>query len=71
MMARKRVCVTKESDSGRNQQFHDNYTGNDMTRSQFVQQIECGNYDNYHVRNINGLKTPVSNPDGTKNNNLD
>jgi len=70
-MARQRVTVTRESGSGRNQQFHDNYTGQDMTRPQFVREIESGNYENYHVREINGLKTPVSNPDGTKNNNLD
>lgn len=70
-MAKKRVSVTKESDSGRNQKFHDNSTGDDMTRSQFVKKIEGGEYQNYHVRNVNGVKTPVSNPDSTKNNNLD
>ncbi|MEN8250698.1 MAG: hypothetical protein ABFS32_17325 [Bacteroidota bacterium] len=70
-MARKRVTVTRESDSGRNQNFHDNYTGEDMTRAQFVKEIDKGNYPNYHKRNINGVDTPVSNPDGTKNNNLD
>lgn len=69
-MTRKRVTVTKESGSGRNQRFHDNRTGNDMTRAQFVQKIESGNFDNYHVRNINGIKTPVSNPDGKNGNNL-
>lgn len=70
-MARKRVTVTQESETGRNERFHDNYTGADMTRNQFVRQIEKGNYDNYHVREINGVPTPVSNPDGKKNNNLD
>ena len=70
-MARKRVTVTKESKTGRNQKFHDNYTGADMSRPDFVKQIENGNYSNYHVRNINGVKTPVSNPDGKSNNNLD
>lgn len=69
-MARKRVSVTCESDTGRNKSFHDNYTGNNMSRSQFVRQIESGNYSNYHVRNINSVKTPVSNPDSTTNNNL-
>ena len=69
-MPRKRVTVTQESDSGRNQQFHDNYTGADMSRAGFVREIESWNYDNYHVRRINGVKTPVSNPDST-NNNLD
>lgn len=67
----KRVKVTEESDTGRNECFHDNFTGKDITRSQFVDEIERGNYDNYHIRNINGVDTPVSNPDSTKNNNLD
>ncbi|PHZ84022.1 hypothetical protein [Paremcibacter congregatus] len=70
-MARQRVTVTRESETGRNQQFHDNYNGGNMSRSQFVNQINQGNYPNYHVRNINGLDTPVSNPDNTRNNNLD
>lgn len=66
-----RIKVTQESDSGRNQRFHDTRTGADMTRAQFVKQIENGQYPNYHVREINEIKTPVSNPDNTKNNNLD
>jgi hypothetical protein len=70
-MSRKRISVTKESDSGRNQKFHDNFKGHDMTRAQFVRQIEQGSYTNYHVREINGVKTPVSNPDSSTNNNLD
>ena len=70
-MARKRVTVTRENETNRNTNFHDNYNGTDMTRSQFVREIEQGKYPNYHVRNINGVKTPVSNPDGSTNNNLD
>lgn len=70
-MSRKRVTVTQETSSGRNQTFHDNYSGADMTRSQFVREVEAGNYSNYHVRDVNGLKTPVSNPDDSTNNNLD
>jgi hypothetical protein len=69
-MGRKRVKVINENSTGRNQTFHDNYTNADMTRTQFVKKIESGNYNNYHVRNINGIKTPVSNPDRTTNNNL-
>lgn len=69
-MARKRVSVTHESDTGRNKGFKDNYNGASMTRGQFVKQIESGNYSNYHVRNVNGMKTPVSNPDSKTNNNL-
>ena len=67
----KRVTVTAETPTGRNTQFHDNFTGRDMSRAEFVREIKSGNYPNYHVRKINGLDTPVSNPDGTKDNNLD
>ena len=66
-----RIKVTKESDSGRNLRFLDTRTGQEMTRAQFVKQIENDQYPNYHVREINKIKTPVSNPDETKNNNLD
>ena len=65
-----RITVTQESNTGRNECFHDNFTGANMTRNQFVNQIKQGNYENYHVRNINGVDTPVSNPDNTRNNNL-
>lgn len=70
-MARKRVTVTSETDTGRNTRFHDNYNGADMTRPQFVREIDQRNYPKYHVRNINGVATPCSNPDGSTNNNLD
>ena len=67
----KRVTVTNENDSGRNLKFHDNYTGKNMSRAEFVKEIKGGNYDNYHVRKVKGLDTPVSNPDGKEGNNLD
>ena len=66
----KRVSVTSESSTGRNEYFHDNFKNVDMSRNEFVSQIENGNYDNYHIRTINGIKTPVSNPDPNRNNNL-
>lgn len=69
-IGRKRITVTNQTDTGRNTAFHDNYTGQDMTRNEFVKSINNGNYDNYHVRVINGIETPVSNPDITRNNNL-
>ncbi len=67
----KRITVTHESKSGRNQNFHDNKTGKDMSRAVFVKEIELGKYLRYHIRIRNGLKTPTSNPDGKSNNNLD
>ena len=66
----KRISVTNESDSGRNQAFRDNLTGRSMTRAEFVRQIQSGRYDNYHVRRVNGVPTPVSNPDRSDENNL-
>ena len=67
----KRITVTQETATGRNVKFHDNATGANMSRAQFVKEIKSGGYENYHVRNVNGVPTPVSNPDHSKNNNLD
>lgn len=67
----KRVSTIKESKTGRNEKFRDNFSKTNMTRSQFVSQIEKGKYPKHHVRVIGGVKTPVSNPDSTRNNNLD
>ncbi|MBK5261063.1 MAG: hypothetical protein JJE17_00640 [Peptostreptococcaceae bacterium] len=70
-MERKRVIVTKENETGRNTQFVDTLTNATMSRANFVKQIKSGNYNEYYVREINGVPTPVSKPDGDKNNNLD
>ena len=70
MTKKPRVTVNTESETGRNLTFHDNETGRNMNASQFARSIELGRYPGYHVRNINGIKTPVSNPDGDTNNNL-
>ncbi len=67
----KRITVTHESSTGRNQTFHDNFTRRNMSRKAFVKTIENGGYEDFHVRKINGVKTPVSNPDRAKSNNLD
>lgn len=69
-MAGKRIKVTDEDGDGRNRRFEDTVTGAKMTRDQFVRAIERGKYTNYHVRSVNGVKTPVSNPDKSENNNL-
>lgn len=39
-MAKKRVTVTQESETGRNTKFHDNKTGENMTRNQFVKKMK-------------------------------
>ncbi|CAA0121047.1 Uncharacterised protein [Halioglobus japonicus] len=69
-MARRRITVTEESDAGRNKKFRDNVTGEHMTRTQLVGKIKKGLYDDYHLRKINGLDTPVSNPNGRDNDKL-
>ena len=69
-MPKSRIIVTSESPTGRNTCFLDTYTGSEMSRSQFIKQIKSGNYNDYYVRNINGVATPVSKPDGCKANNL-
>ncbi len=65
-----RVRVTRESDSGRNQRFRDTRSGREMSRQEFARKIEAGEYPKYHTRVINGVRTPVSNPDGKERNNL-
>lgn len=70
-MARKpRVEVTRENESGRNQRFRDVKTGREMSRPEFVREIKQGHYSDYHVRKINGIETPASNPDNSDRNNL-
>lgn len=69
-MKKPRVTVNTESDTGRNLTFRDNKTGRNMNREQFVKSIEKGNYPDYHVRVINNIPTPCSNPDSSENNNL-
>jgi hypothetical protein len=70
-MAKPRVTVTEESESGRNERFRDNRTGREMSRTEFVREIENGNYPGYHVREVNGVRIPASNPDSSEQNNLD
>ncbi len=66
----KRVRVTKETDTGRNTRFYDPNQHRSMTRPEFVRAIENGQYKDYHVRVVGGVKTPASNPDKSGSNNL-
>ncbi|HUG39534.1 MAG TPA: hypothetical protein VMM12_03560 [Longimicrobiales bacterium] len=69
-MAGKRIKVVEESGSGRNERFQDTRTREVLTRPELVRRIASGDYPNYHVREVNGVKTPVSNPDQSEGNNL-
>ena len=64
------IKVIKQNDTGRNTHFQDTRTGQTFTRAGLVKEINQGNYQDLHVRKVNGLNTPVSNPDKSKNNNL-
>lgn len=55
-MPNKRISVTKESSTGRNERFHDNRTGADFTRAGLVRAIKHGDYPNHHIRKINGVE---------------
>lgn len=65
----KNIKVTKESPTGRNQRFQ-KPNGKEISRREFVKEIEQGKHPDYHVRKINKVKTPASNPDGRQGNNL-
>ena len=66
----KPIEVIKESSTGRNIKFRNKNTGETMSLPTFVKKIELGQYPEYHNRKINGINTPVSNPDGKPGNNL-
>lgn len=68
MVVQKNIRVISESNSGRNELFQ---VGNrNMSRETLARSIDNGNHPNYHTRIINGIKTPVSNPDKSSRNNL-
>jgi hypothetical protein len=67
---KKRITVIEKSETGRNQLFKDNFKKKTMSRPEFVKEIKKGKYHNYHIREINGIETPVSNPDDNPKNNL-
>lgn len=69
-MAEKKVVTIDESEDGSNTKYKDMITGTEMTRDQFVQKIEAGEYPEYNVQNRKGKKIPRSNPDSDPGNNL-
>jgi hypothetical protein len=69
-MSRGRLRVTAQTASGRNTRFADRRTSRSLSRQELVRRIRRGAYPNYHIRMINGVATPVSNPDRSVQNNL-
>jgi hypothetical protein len=68
-IAKNKITVTHESETGRNTRFDVPGQG-DISRQALVQQIRAGQPADYHLRVINGLATPVSNPNGSDCDNL-
>lgn len=69
MKGKSRITTTLESETGRNLRFAVPGDG-DISRQALVRQIRAGEHPDYHVRIINGLATPVSNPNGSDRDNL-
>ena len=68
------VKSIKENETGRNILFQNTGNHETMTRKEFVDRIKNPNstyHNDYYVRKINGIETPVSKPDNNKNNNLE
>ena len=63
-----KVKVIQQNETGRNTRFQD--SEKEMTRSQFVKEIKQGHYPDYHIRKINNVPTPVSNPNDKSKDNL-
>jgi len=66
----KPVIVLTEDARGRNELFFDTVKKLVFTRDEFVARIQAGDYKMYSVKNINGVLTPVSDPDRKSTNNL-
>ena len=66
----KPVIVLTEDEKERNQTFLDLVKNLVFSREEFIAQIKAKNYPGYTVKLLNGIPTPVSNPDGRKKNNL-
>ena len=68
------VKTIAETSTGRNTLFQNTGNNEIMTRQEFVNRIKNPSsvyHEDYYVRNINGIETPVSKPDKSTNNNLD
>jgi hypothetical protein len=63
--------VLRESETGRDILYGDLNTYEEYTLPELVQRIEAGLYPNYHLRVINDIQTPVSNPNKIVADNID
>ncbi len=59
-----KIKKSAENSSGRNTKF-------EISRAELVRQIKAGVHKDLHIRKINGVETPCSNPNDNKKDNLD
>ena len=58
-----KAIVLQESSQGENTRFRDIQTRVMMTCGEFVRAVEKGEYPDYHIEFIDGIKRPVLNGD--------
>ena len=66
----KSVIVLKEGATDLNELFYDFIKERMMSRDEFIEAIENGNYQGYQVVEDNGTRYVRSKPDGVRSNNL-
>jgi len=68
------VKAIKETNTGKNIMFQNTGNHEKMTLNQFIKRIESGTSaysDRYYIKHDSSGKTPVSKPNGSKNDNLE
>ena len=69
-MPKKRITVTRETDSGLNPHFNVPGRG-EITRGRLADEVQRGLHDGYHVRRLDdGRRIIASNPNGRSDDNL-
>ena len=68
-MSRKRITVSRETDTGLNTHFRVPGQG-EVPRGRLADQVEAGLHDGYHVRRVDGRRIVASNPNGSESDNL-
>jgi len=68
-MAREKITVTRETDTGLNTHFSVPGQGV-LTRGRLADQVDAGRHDGYHVRRVDGRRIIASNPNGRTEDNL-
>ncbi len=69
-----KVKAIQQTNSGKNIKFQDSSNHRIMTLSEFINRIESGNSvysKDYYIKHDSSGKTPVSKPNGKKNDNLE